>query len=56
MTRIEYLLKAHAIRVRREGEKLYAFDVVHDIHGRDLSQWVDVTGMTVRQVYDFLNY
>jgi len=52
---IKKILSAHAIDTKEENGKLYA----EELYTKDqelFSEWVNVTGFTINQLKDFLNY
>lgn len=56
MDKINKILKLHSIETKRERGRLYALEVWTNSDGSSDEQWIDCTGWTTRQVYDWLGY
>lgn len=55
MKTIQTILSAHGVETKIENNKLYAFEA-WTIKGVAGGQWVDTTGWSNKEVFEFLNY
>lgn len=55
-TPTEAILRQHSIEMRTDAGRLMALEVIFAADGTDISQWVDVSRFSVRQVYQWLGY
>ena len=46
----------HGIEVKTENRRLLILDVYFDQTGKELSNWIDATEWSKKQVYNFLGY